>query len=61
MCRDSDSLFVPQSRHFDCLQQTPDRHSLRDSCLLKWLIMAVSAVSGPAFVILDYKCSGKYV
>ncbi|GAA5965599.1 hypothetical protein JCM8115_001594 [Rhodotorula mucilaginosa] len=36
----------------------PDRHGLRDGCLLKWLILAISSGSGLAFIGLHYKCSG---
>jgi hypothetical protein len=37
---------------------SPDRHGLRDGCLLKWLILAISSGSGLAFIGLHYKCSG---
>ncbi|GAA5984536.1 hypothetical protein JCM10908_003389 [Rhodotorula pacifica] len=36
----------------------PDRHDLRDGCLLKWLIMAIASACGIAFAALHYRCGG---
>ncbi|GAA5875073.1 hypothetical protein JCM3774_003420 [Rhodotorula dairenensis] len=36
----------------------PDRHSLRNGCLLKWLVLGVSLPAGITFIVLHLSCSG---